>query len=719
MADINEFNNDVVSGVEHAKKGKGGLIAGITAGALVVVVGGGFAAYAASDYVKNQVKLMVSRPENYYTWVNEKNTEDFAKQISEEYRTALDEMKNGQKNSVSLKYEPTDSAKDLLSDADESIIDIIKNINDISIGSTVDSNGSIMSGNAFAEINGEKLFNLDMAIDTANIDVFFRIPELAEQWLNVEATDVYGVYDDEEAMNAYEKFMQDPESLITPEELETEINKYANLWNECIADVKLEKKSDIAISDINVTYTVASIEIDEAKANEIAEKFINEVKEDEILKSIVVDKLAIISADEYTSELDEILEDLKSDTDLSDEIVILNTYIDPTGCIRGVSFETPDSDSVKFIIGKEGNEVRGEMNITDNGEEAFKGILTATESDKKYTGSFDMTADGETVSVEFTDLETVDEKKGYINGVLTFVLPADTGVDPISINLNSDGSSQQISAVLDIDGTNYGTITLSVSAENGANPTIPDKSSAFIINDETDAELADYVEQAKMEEFLTNLLTKIGFNAEDAAEAAKEIADEMYYSYDYDDDYDWDTDEYIDTNLNIDDDIDDEQYWQENDPYADDIVIAGNNQAYLVVIDSNFTSTYMNSSTDTLGYNATVADIKGNGTYTVKVTADTDGYKNIMQDIKPEGLMMLGIEADGMENIDNAVMEIKSIKVDGKEMSITGETYSETMDTSLIAIAYSDGEDDYCMFDGSSIGEWTDIEVTFEVKGME
>ena len=157
---------------------------------------------------------------------------------------------------------------------------------------------------------------------------------------------------------------------------------------------------------------------------------------------------------------------------------------------------------MKFIIGKEGNEVRGEMNITDNGEEAFKGILTATESDKKYTGSFDMTADGETVSVEFTDLETVDEKKGYINGVLTFVLPADTGVDPISINLNSDGSSQQISAVLDIDGTNYGTITLSVSAENGANPTIPDKSSAFIINDETDAELADYVERLSLYQYI-------------------------------------------------------------------------------------------------------------------------------------------------------------------------------------------------------------------------
>ena len=52
MAEFNDFNsqsNDVVTGVEHAKKGKGGLVAGITAGVLVVAVGGGFAAYASSS----------------------------------------------------------------------------------------------------------------------------------------------------------------------------------------------------------------------------------------------------------------------------------------------------------------------------------------------------------------------------------------------------------------------------------------------------------------------------------------------------------------------------------------------------------------------------------------------------------------------------------------------------------------------------------------------
>ncbi|MDE7104890.1 MAG: hypothetical protein K2O36_03300 [Ruminococcus sp.] len=731
MADTNEFNNNVVSGVEHAKKSKGGLIAGITAGVLVVAVGGGFAAYATSDYVKNQVKLMVSSPENYYTWVNEKNTENFAKQVSEEYRTALDEMKNGQKGSVSLKYEPTDSAKDLFSDnfdetldSDKQVIDIIKNITNISIGSTIDSNGSIMSGNAFIGLNDEKIVTMDMAVDSANMDVFFRISELTEQWLNVETDYIYG-YSDDETLTAYEKFMKDPESLITPEELETEINKYANLWNECIADVKLEKKADIAISDINVNYTVASVEIDEAKANEIAEKFVTAVKEDEILKSIVVDKLSAVTADEYTSELDDILTELKEDSDLSSETVTLSTYIDPTGCIRGISVEVPDNNSMKFIIGKDGDEIRGEMYITEDGEDAFKGTLTATENDKKYTGSFDMVADDTTVSVEFTDLETVDEKKGYINGILTFVLPADTEIAPISVNFNSDGSSQQISADLDIDGTNYGKITLDISSENGAEPSLPDKSTAFVINDETDAELSDYIEQDKMEEFIKNLLTKIGFSSEEAAEGAKAIGEELYYSYDYDDYYtdwediddygDWDTD---DKDIDIDTDIDDEQYLQESDPYADDMVMAENGQAYLFVIDNTFSSFYMGSMYDNLGYNATVADITGNGTYTVKVTADTDGYRNIMSDSKPDGIMMLGVEADGMENIENTVINIKSVKIDGKEIAVTGDSHSEIEDNSIFSIAYSDLENEYSIIDGSAVGEWTDIEVTFAVTGM-
>lgn len=755
MAEFNDFNNqsnDVVTGVEHAKKGKGGLIAGITAGVLVVAVGGGFAAYATSDFVKNQVKLTVSSPENYYAWVNEKNTEDFAKQISEQYRTAIDEMKSGQKSSVSLKYEANDEARnfflDEIGDSEQEVVDIIKNFKDISIGVNGDSKDSLASGSAFVEWNGEKLASFDMAFDSSAMDMLFRIPELTEQWLDIDITDSY--YIDEESEN-YQKYMKDPESLITPDELESEIRKYADLWNECIADVELEKKADIAIADINVNYTVASVTIDEAKAKEISEKFINALKEDNILKSIVVDKLAVVTAEEYVSDLDDALADIAEEYDEnSTETVTLNTYIDPTGCIRGVSFETSDNDSMKFIVGKDGDEVRGEFFVSEDGEEDFKGILTAKDNGGKYSGALDMTADDTTVSIEFTDLETVDEKKGYMNGVLTFVIPPDV-IDSetnfiFSVSLSSDGSSQQISAPLDIDDTNYGTITLNVSSEIGAEPSMPDKSGAFVINDDTDAELSDYVERDKMEEFVKNILLKVGFSEEMANEGAKALGEELYYDYsagfDYDDldtdfSYGWDDDkdysgewELGDGVTLIDDDDDDDANANDyyplaggaNDPYANDIVVPEDGQAYILIMDKALKSFASGTEYSTLGYNATLADITGNGTYTVKATADTNGYRHLFGDKKPDGVMLLGVEVMGLDNADNAVMDIKSVKIDGKEYEISNAQPTKYEYDTFSAIIYMDemySDDENSIINASSVGEWTDIEVTFEVKGME
>ena len=738
MAEFNDFNsqsNDVVTGVEHAKKGKGGLVAGITAGVLVVAVGGGFAAYAASDFVKNQVKLTVSSPENYYAWVNEKNTEDFAKKISEQYRTAIDEMKSGQKSSVSLKYEANDEARnffvDEIGDSEPEVIDIIKSFNDISVSVNGDSKDSLASGSAFVEWNGEKLASFDMAFDSSAMDMLFRIPELTEQWIDIDMADSY--YIDEESEN-YQKYMKDPESLITPDELESEIRKYADLWNECIADVELEKKADIAIADINVNYTVASVTIDETKAKEISEKFINAVKEDEILKGIVVDKLAVATADEYVSDLDDALADIAEEYDEnSTETVTLNTYIDPTGCIRGVSFETSENDSMKFIVGKDGDEIRGEFFVSEDGEEDFKGILTAKDNGGKYSGALDMTADDETVSIEFANLETVDEKKGYMNGILTFVIPADLiGSDnnfTLPVAFSSDGNSQQISVPLDIDGTNYGTIILDVSSEIGAEPSMPDKSGAFVINDDTDAELSDYVARDKVEEFVKNILLKIGFSDEMATEGAEAIGEELYYDYsagfDYDDldtdfSYGWDDDDYYDDDANA----NTNDYYPlaggDNDPYANDIVVPEDGQAYIFVMDKDFKSFAGGTEFSTLGYNATLADITGNGTYTVKVTADTDGYRHLFGDKKPDGIMMLGVEIVGMENTDkDTSIEIRSIKIDGTEIAVNGDVDTVAIEDSVGVFAYTDGDDEHNMIDGSEIGEWTDVEVTFEVKGME
>lgn len=753
MPDINDFNNnmsDVVTGVETVKKGKGGLIAGITAGALAVVVGGGVAAYNLSDFVKNQVKLRISKPENYYAWVNDKNADNLAMQLSEQYRQALDKAEQGQKTSFSLKYDISEDARDYIisdffyideadpDDEEKSLIKSVKNLNSITIGADAEEKGDILAGSVYADFNSSRLITIDAAAAGSDKTGFVRIPELTEKWLGIDAgallDDSYYYYDDEEkqTLDAVRAAMQNPGEYLSPEELEAEIARYVGVWNAAVEDVQIEKKESITINDITVNYTVASVELDERKADEIVVSFIEAVKNDDILKDLLIDRLGLTDEAEYTDDLNDIIEEYQHDDDYEydTDIYTISTYIDARGDIRGISFEGKEDEKFIAIIGKDGDQIRGESYLID-GEEEFRIELTAEDNNNKYSGNIDFIDGDDTYSVEFTDFEIVNEEYGYFNTELAIIVP---DIDPIGISFTSDGSQQQISADIKSDGKDYGKLTLSFSAENGAEPVIPSKSSAYMIDEENSDFMADYVEQEKTESFISDLLKKLGFDSEVSEEISKFVADDLYNSYDYYDDFDWEDDlnGWDDDDFDIDDfddDFDDDDfdiddwYYIEDDLYADDQVTPEDGQAYLAVIDADYKAMYIGFGGEALSYNARVADITGNGTYTIGVTADTDGYKSYIGK-KPNGLAVLGIQIDGVEGIaDSTSITIKSVKIDGKEIAVTGAPDIEKYDGSISAVIYIDGSDyDYIEYaniiDGASVGEWTAIEVTFEVSGM-
>ena len=253
--DFNYNNGDVVSGVEPAKKRKGAVVGGVTAGVLAVAVGGGVAAYNFSDLVKNQVKLTISKPANYYTWVTEKNTDELASQVAEGYRTYLEEQKKGQTADVAAKFALSDEASDMLSEAmAESGIEegtILSDLKEVTLGVNSKVKDKTVNGSVFAALNGENIINLDMAGDYDAADLFFKITGLSDQWImasNGEDTEeMIGASYSSLSTNLY-----DMESIITPDELESLVVKYVDLYNSYISDVEIEKKEEIAIGDITV-----------------------------------------------------------------------------------------------------------------------------------------------------------------------------------------------------------------------------------------------------------------------------------------------------------------------------------------------------------------------------------------------------------------------------------------------------------------------------------
>ena len=367
------------------------------------------------------------------------------------------------------------------------------------------------------------------------MNISFRCPELAEKWMVIDASSMAEeiIYDEnaQKLLDFYGDFIEDPESIITAQQVEDEINKYVGVWNNTTKDVTIEKKETIDIADIQADYTVAEVPVTADMAKEMASNVINELKNDDIAKSIIVDRLGV-DANEFASGLEDALTEI-SESEGGDDTVTFKTYIDPTGQIRGVSVADSDGEEFKAVIGKDGDQIRGEFSF---GEDEAVAVLTATESsDKAYTGKIDVTSEGETITFDFDGIKVVNEELGYAEGTITVNIP-DT--DPLTLVLASDGKSQNMSIDIKVEGTDYGKFTLGFSTTDGGNVTLPDKSNALVLNEDSLSSftLSDYVAQEDFEKFCADILTKLGFK--DVEDKAKMMADGAYgtgSSYEYDD----------------------------------------------------------------------------------------------------------------------------------------------------------------------------------------
>lgn len=461
-----EFENSV-TGVEPVlKKKKGKKVAIISGISAAVLVGGGIAAYNLSPLIKNQVKLRTMKPENYYAWVNTENAETFAKSVREKYEKMLDNYGNGTQTSMSLKYVPTDIAKDwaindlFYSDAeddsaDKVLYDFINDLENIQFNVDVQKKNGNSLTSVSGLINDEQLLSADVFVDSINMDYFMRIPELTQRWLGFSIGDAMDG-DAKEIFQIYQDILSDPASYLSPDELEEEIIKYTDLWNTCIEDVKLEKSEEVGICDIEVKYTIASVKIDGDLAYEISKNFLTSIRDDEIIRNIAVNKIGLIDESEYEDELNEALDDIKADYDDDDlddmDTVTFSTYIDAQGTIRGFEFKEDSENKFVCAFGKDKDDVRGEISLTSNGEEDFCISLYAEETSKDvYGGSIDITYataryddvtdeiedTEETVSVEFDNFEIVNKDKFYFNADVTLKIP---DVDPIDLSFTADSS---------------------------------------------------------------------------------------------------------------------------------------------------------------------------------------------------------------------------------------------------------------------------------------
>ena len=554
-----EDYGSVVSGVDKApKKRKGVLIGGICAGVVCVAVGGSAIAYAASDYVKNQVKLFTLDDQEYYSWVMEKNGSDAADELSEAYDDYLEKLEDGYGNKLSISLEPTDEAMELLlsemfgsdykrsSDSDmNQLIDVIENIDSIELGVEASRNNKASNASIYASLNNDKIVSAEVGMDDKSA-LYMRIPEYNKQWLSYDmSTEFTG--QEEEIFNKFMDLSNDPSSFITPDELSDMIEKYTGILGDSLKDVKRYKDQKVEIGGAEVEYTVLKAEITPQDVLNIAEGYVSSALKDKTIKNILVNELDVCSDNEYESVLEDALDEIRAaadEIDENEENLDAALFVDARGDIRGFQFYLEDECEIKFAVGQSGDDIVGEFTVNDGDEDIVSIQLNAKEDGGKYSGTIEMFIDDEpsTAEITFADFEIVDEDKGYVNGKLSISVPEVPSVDLV---LKSDGKSQTISYDLKIERGNFGTVSLNIAETDGS-----DISFKGSVNLDSDFDVEEYFNEDALAEFIESICQKIGLDDDFAEQLTEAIIYEIVggsYDNDYDnfDDFDYDDDDDI------------------------------------------------------------------------------------------------------------------------------------------------------------------------------
>lgn len=711
------YNYDYVSGVDPAPKKNGSRIAIITAAVLGVAAGGGAAAYNLSPLVKNQVKLRVCSAESYSAWVYEENSQTIAKEAADRYRRYLDDAGGGKSFGYTLKYDVSDEAKDKLleklGDVDDTskelknFISAVEDTESLTLNVEQAGSGNSTSARAGFSRNDESIIAVDTFIDMESLETYLRIPDLKDQWLFIDSSEMLSGLNSDD-VNYLRKCLTDPGSVLTPDELETEIQRYVDLWNKSVSDVKVEKKSDVEIGDITVDYTVINVKLTPEKMEEVRDAFVNEMKKDDILRSIVVDRTKSMTAEEYEEKLDKALARKASTKDELD----IYTYVDPTGVIRGMKVSNPDGVLIDTAMGIKDDQMRGFVN-SDKGSAQLKAALT----DGKMTGDIVITdEDGKDTRISFTDYETVNKDLCFFNADVTVSRDDNT----FGLKFVGDPSSQQVIADINADTgdgrMDFGTVSLRLSVNDAKSIEIPDKGSALEI-DRDNFSFKDVFTEEEMTSFLEGFYDKLGLGSDYGSELAGliydnddlmgDIASMDTDSYDFgltDEEWDEEDEEDSDTSAFSFPEYPDEE------AVSDYLFQPGENQAYLVTIDNNFRVNTLSNDSGKVAKGAETADVNGAGTYTVSVDADCESFRKVSGDA-PAGLMFSTLMINGLTEADKDRVTVDSVLLDGKEVEVP-ETEPEYMDM---------GEGGPAVFvnlfmNGDGIGEWKKLEVTFTVK---
>ncbi|MGN1223816.1 MAG: DUF1720 domain-containing protein [Ruminococcus sp.] len=530
-----DMQNGQITGAQPKKKMKGWKVAVISVVSAVVVLGAASSiAYAASDTVKNFVKMNMGSEDNYYEWVIEKNSKDWGRSASENYEKRIALFKKEPQSDISMNITLTQEAQELL------VQELFPNSTEtIQLSSAaISCSGKVESeklgGKLTVTLNDTQVLEGNAVIDANNL--YVQIPTLSDQYLSMSLEDAVSEAKSELSSDTpfdVSSFFVTPDVLeerLSPSDLNGLFQRYGEVLADSDANIAILKEQELSIEDTNFSYTALEATYAGDHLQDLAEELLEELQEDQTITHYLTAS-GLMTEDDYKHGLQSALDDIRSNPASQEDGITVTFYVDPTGTIRGCSMADSSDLTDKVLdcyVGKDNDQIGIYFNLAE--EFIVNGTLNEG-SKETYSGTITVSGagEGEEIRLDLADFKVVGEEHGYCTGNITVSIPDQT--DAFTIQLDSDGSSQTISADIAVEGANYATIACTIGTSSGDDMTLTIPESALDMTSDSDMET--YVgDGTQVETFLKNVGTALGIS--DVDRFVDEITGSPYVEDDMD-----------------------------------------------------------------------------------------------------------------------------------------------------------------------------------------
>jgi len=499
------------------KKSHGKLIALLIV--IAIILAGSITAYAKRSTLANTFALLTKSPTEYYSYIERKGLGNSIDKLTATYDKTLSDYTTkkaagvAQDASIKLTVNPEFTSTLGLGDFK-------------SIGATISS----LSKEAKAKTtiglsyNDSSVITLDTFMDVDTSDLYLQIPEISSAYLLFALKDLMEETGSTSSYNITSSEIQAfiDNDKLSPEVLNSLLNKYSSIIIKTIDNVKLDKNTVLTASDISSSFSKLTAELNQEDLYNMGMAILNEAKSDQELIDLCV-SLEICTKEEFTLGVDAAIVELTNSKETmlnSAETVIMNVYVDKAGNIMGREFQSTVDEvvsSLGYYITNKANKFGFTSWYSEDNVNLVELTGSATHSKSGFTGNTDisysqyndMYSDYTTYSanIAFEDANLV-ENKGYMNGKYTITSDSLMGMEFV-IDCTADQKQQQI--VFNIMYGNLEAATLDILLKEG---TFQDFDMPATTDQVYDAltDYTSYLSTADIDSYITKLEGTLGID---------------------------------------------------------------------------------------------------------------------------------------------------------------------------------------------------------------